>query len=84
MERLITVTINQGDKAYPHSETRKVKVVHDEVGGRQIVIFHGDGAVSALDKNEISSSRQVGSIGVFDPRMNDKVLHFKLLVRRAA
>lgn len=77
MERLITVTINQVDKAYPHSETRKAGVVHDEVGGRQIVIFHGDGAVSALDKNEIGSSRQVGSIGVFDPKMEDKVLHFK-------
>ena len=77
MERLITVTINQVDKAYPHSETRKANVVHDEVGGRQIVVLHGDGAVSALDKNEISASRQVGSIGVFDPKMDDKVLHFK-------
>lgn len=77
MERLITVTINQLDKAYPHSETRKANVIHDEVGGRQLVIFHGDGAVSALDKNEIGSSRQVGSIGVFDPGMDGKVLHFK-------
>ncbi|MGE0129004.1 MAG: DUF3179 domain-containing protein [Blastocatellales bacterium] len=77
MERLITVTINQIDKAYPHSETKKANVVQDEIGGRQIVIFHADGAVSALDKNDISSSRQVGSIGVFDPRMDDKVLHFK-------
>jgi hypothetical protein len=77
MERLITVTVNQIDKAYPHSITRKVNVIHDEVGGQPIVIFHADGAVSALDKNEISSSRQVGSIGVFNPRVDDKVLHFK-------
>jgi hypothetical protein len=78
MERLITVSLNQVNKAYPHSDTRKANVVHDEVGGQQIVIFHAlDGAVSALDKSEISSSRQIGSIGVFNPRMDDKVLHFK-------
>ncbi|MDX2040162.1 MAG: DUF3179 domain-containing protein [Acidobacteriota bacterium] len=78
MEKLVTVTIKKTDKAYPHSQTRKLNVIHDEISGQPIVIFHtADGAVSALDNKDIGSSRQVGDIGVFDPRVDGKVLHFK-------
>ncbi len=78
MEKLVTITINKNDKAWPHSQTRKLNVIHDEISGQPIVIFHtADGAVSALDKNDIGSSHQVGNIGVFDPGVDGKVLHFK-------
>ncbi len=78
MERLITLSIDQVDKAYLYSDARKQRVIHDEVGGRPIVIFYADGAVSAVDQADISSSRQVGSIGVFNRRMEGKVPRFKL------
>ncbi len=79
MEKLITVSLNQVDKAYPYSETRKRRVIHNEVGGQPIVIFHGPGAVSALDQAEIASSRQAGSVGVFDPRIEGRKLSFKFV-----
>lgn len=81
MEKLVTLTLTQGeaqlDKAYPHSLTRKQRVIHDRIGSQPLVILHGDGALSALDKAEISASRQVGSIGVFDPRVGERQLTFK-------
>lgn len=81
MEKLVTVSVTQGegqiDKAYPHSITRKQRVIHDRLGTQPLVIFHADGALSALDQAEISTSRQAGSVGVFDPRVGERQLTFK-------
>jgi len=77
MERVVTLNLNGVNKVYPYSVTRKLRVIHDEVGGSPVVIFHGPGAISALDQAEISSSRQSGSVGVFDPRVGGKPLRFK-------
>jgi len=41
------------------------------------VVFHGEGAVSALDESSIADSKEVGSTGVFDPIVNGKTLTFK-------
>lgn len=76
MERLVTLSIGDTDKAYPYSVTKKLRAVNDEVGGQPIVIFHAPGAVSALDQDEISASRQVGSTGVFDRRLDGLTLTF--------
>jgi hypothetical protein len=76
MEKVVTVSLSEGVKAYPHSTTKKLRVIHDDVGGMPLVIFHDDGAVSALDSAQISSSREIGSTGVFDPQANGKDLKF--------
>jgi len=76
-ERLVAVTIAGRDKAYPYSTTRKLGVVNDEVGTVPLVVFHGDGALSAMDQGQIASSREVGSTGVFDRRMEGQVLTFE-------
>ena len=67
MERVVAVTIGKSDKAYPYSVLSKKRVVHDKVGGRDIVVFHSDGAASALDGSSIADSRDVGATGVFEP-----------------
>lgn len=76
-EKVVTITINREDKAYPYSLTRNLHVIHDDVGGKPVVIFHSAGAVSALDQADMSASRQAGSTGVFDPRINGQKLTFK-------
>lgn len=78
MEKLVVVSVNGLDKVYPYSVTRQRSVIHDEIKGQPIVIFHGGGAVSALDQADISKSREVGSTGVFDPRLDGRALKFKL------
>ena len=77
MEKVVTVEIDGVYKAYPHSLTREERVVHDTVGGRELVVFHADGAVSALDAERISASREIGTTGVFDPRVDDRTLRFR-------
>lgn len=76
MEKVVAVELDGTYKAYPHRITRKAHVIHDEIGGKAIVVFHAEGAVSALDAAEISSSREIGSTGVFDRRVDGRTLHF--------
>ena len=77
MEKVVTVSLEGEDKAYPHSKTRKEKVIQDQVGGVDMVIFHGKGAVSALDKSRIAASKMVGTTGVFLRRLDDQLLSFE-------
>ena len=77
MEKVVTVEINKIFKAYPYSITRQKRVVHDRVNSTEIVIFHSDGASSALDASDIGKSKDAGSTGVFIPEINGQKLTFK-------
>jgi len=48
----------------------------DQVNSADLVIFHAEGATSALDSSAMSESREVGATGVFDPRVDGRLLHF--------
>lgn len=76
MEKVVTVELNAFTKAYPHAITEKRRVIHDRLGETRIVIFHADGASSALDAGQISESKNVGSTGVFLPVSGDMDLTF--------
>jgi hypothetical protein len=73
------IAIKQGDinKAYPYSITKEEHVINDNINGTPVVIFHGEGAVSALDGGTIADSKEVGSTGVFNPVVDGKTLTFK-------
>lgn len=77
MERVVAVQVDGEAKAYPHRVTREERVIHDELGGEPLVVFHAEGAVSALDESEIQASREIGSTGVFDPRLGGRELRFR-------
>lgn len=77
MEKVVAISLGGVDKAYPHRVTNDERVIHDTVAGRPVVVWHADGAVSALDERQISRSKSVGSTGVFDPRVDGRVLHFR-------
>ncbi|MHC4323853.1 MAG: DUF3179 domain-containing protein [Planctomycetota bacterium] len=76
MEKVVTVSLADSDKAYPYSVTQERRVINDNIAGVPIAVFHGDGAVSALDRNLIADSRQAGSTGVFDRRIDGQQLVF--------
>lgn len=73
------IAVKQGDinKAYPYSITKEERVINDNINGTAVVIFHGKGAVSALDDGTIADSKEVGSTGVFNPVVDGKTLTFK-------
>jgi len=77
MEKVIAVSITGLDKAYPYSVTRKLRVINDKIANVPLAVFHADGALSALDKARIDSSRQVGSTGVFERRFEGRLLSFR-------
>ncbi len=76
MEKVVAVSLAGSDKAYPYSVTKECRVINDKIADVPIVVFHDDGAVSALDKKSIRASRNIGSTGVFDRRIDDQLLVF--------
>ncbi len=77
MARIITIGIEDKYRAYPHDITRRTKVINDKLLDRLIVVFHDDGAVSAVDKSSIKESSHIGSTGVFSRTVDAKQLTFK-------
>ena len=77
MEKVVAVSLGEEDKAYPHTVTRRQRVVQDEVAGVPLVVFHDDGAVSALDKDAIRDSKEIGSTGVYEARLDGQHLTFR-------
>jgi hypothetical protein len=76
-EKVIAIMIDDVYKAYPYSITTEEHIIMDDVGSVKIAVFHGEGAVSALDDQIISYSKEVGSTGVFNRVLDDKTLTFK-------
>lgn len=76
MEKLVVVEIGSVARGYPHSITREQRVISDRVGTTDVVIFHADGAASALDDGQISNSKDVGSTGVFISQIDGEKLTF--------
>ncbi|MHC4174015.1 MAG: DUF3179 domain-containing (seleno)protein [Planctomycetota bacterium] len=77
MEKVVTISMADSDKAYPYSVTQRLHVINDKIADMPVVGFHADGAVSALDKGRIGSPRKVGSTGVFDRRVDGQTLSFR-------
>jgi len=77
MERVVTISLNGEDAAYPFSVLEKVRVVHDTVGGVPIVIFFAKGTASALDAGDISRGRDIGAAGTFSPLLDGRRLTFQ-------
>jgi len=77
MERVIHIFGSETPKIYPLSAMRTEKVINDSHEGTDVVIFYQDGAVSVLDKAEISESKNIGSVTVFDPVVDNQKLSFK-------
>ena len=78
-EKVIAIKDGNFSKAYPYSITIEEHVINDTIGNASVVIFHGEGAVSALDESTIADSKEVGSTGVFKPVVDNKILTFKYL-----
>ncbi len=80
--RVVGVQVGTDVVAFPHGVLQARAVggwseVADRVGGQDVVVFWKDGTVSALDREVIADSRDVGATGVFDPTVNGRTLGFR-------
>ncbi len=77
-ERVVTVTIDDADVAFPYSVLAEEGAVNYELNGRALAVFHTSGTTSALDGRSISESRDVGGTGVFEPSADGRTLTFRV------
>lgn len=77
-ERVAAVTIKGEAAAFPFVFLEAQGVVHEEVGGQEIAVFFRPGARSALDGFQIANSREVGSTGIFQRKLDGQTLTFEV------
>ncbi len=76
MERVLNVHVKGKDKIYPLSVIKKEEVINDRFEGKPLVLFYTSKTVSVLDEKKIEESRKVGSVTVFNPKVNNTRLTF--------
>ena len=76
MERIVNIRVQEKYKIYPFSVIKKEEVINDKFESLNIVIFYQSGTVSVLDNTIISESRDIGSVTVFNPIINNEILIF--------
>lgn len=77
MERIVDIRSQGEFKVYPFSTVAEKGVINDEFNGKNVVLFYQPGVVSVLDKKEISESKDIGTVTVFNSLLDGKVLIFK-------
>jgi hypothetical protein len=83
MERVAALTTMEPPVAYPFSTLSERRVIHDEVGGGDVVVFWAPGTASALDRGQISDGRDVGASGIFRTTADGRTLTFEPAGRTA-
>lgn len=76
MERVIDIALGDTLKIYPLTSIQKEKIINDQVGGEDIVLFYASKTVSVMDDTLIKNSKPVGSVTVFYAGLDNKKLHF--------
>ncbi|MBW6490821.1 MAG: DUF3179 domain-containing protein [Lentimicrobium sp.] len=76
MERVIDIQVNRKFKIYPLSVIQSKGIINDSFLEQAVVVFYTSKTVSVLDKNNISESKEVGSVTVFEPFVDGKLLTF--------
>ncbi|MGH8945940.1 MAG: DUF3179 domain-containing (seleno)protein, partial [Acidimicrobiia bacterium] len=77
-ERVVGVTLEDGEKAYPFSILEETGVVNDEIGERPVVVFWGAAdTADALDSGDISAAAAVGTAVAYDPVVKGRHLTFE-------
>jgi hypothetical protein len=79
-ERLKERVIGIGDGATAvavlRSTVAAAGVLEVTVGGRDLIVWHRPGQASALDNYAVGTGRDIGTVGVFDPVLDGRRLHF--------
>lgn len=75
-ERVIGIRIGTDTIAVPRSEVASAGVLTLKLGSRELVLWHQPGQASALDTSEIQDGDDIGTVGVFQPRIGHQKLTF--------
>ena len=77
LERVVGISVNGIDKAYPFSLINKIRVVHDNLAGQELVVFWGaSDTADALDSGLIADAIGIGTGIVYNPVVDGERLTF--------
>lgn len=76
MRRVATVSLKNKHKAYSYKILKNKKVINDKFENKNLVLFYKDQVLSSLDRSFISSSKDVGTVLVYDRFLDGKVYDF--------
>jgi len=76
MTRVLAIERNGDVVAFPYSTLEELRVVHESVGGEEVVVLWEAGTSSALDSSGIAFGRDVGSANAFSRLVDDVSLTF--------
>ncbi len=77
MARVVTVSFDDLDVAYPYHVLGQMGVINDTQGEHELVVFHKFGTASALGASVIANAQDVGATGVFEPYVDGQRLTFQ-------
>ena len=78
MERIVDIESNGNYKVYTFTSVAKSGVINDTFKNKNVVLFYKPGTISILDEKEISTSKDVGSVTVFNAMLNQQLITFKM------
>lgn len=76
MDRVLLIKHNGEDSIILYKDVVDKGLLHIEVGGETIVVFHASAASSALDSQNIADGRKIGSLNAFLAQMGGRTLDF--------
>ncbi len=80
MERVVGITVNGVNKAYPFSVISQERAVNDVVAGEPVLVVWGsEGTASALDSPDIAEGRSVGAGLAYLRTVEGRLLTFESL-----
>lgn len=78
LERVVGVTIDDIEKAYPFPELEDLRAINDSIAGRSVVVLWGaPETADALDASNIREARGIGAALAFNPVVNGQTLTFQ-------
>jgi len=77
MERIVDIENDGKYKVYTFTDIAEAGVINDTFKTSEVVLFHQAGTVSILDKEDISSSRDIGTVVVYNRELDGTILSFK-------
>lgn len=76
LSRVVGVTLDGVDKAYPFSVLNQERAINDDVAGIPVAVLWGGDTADALDTDVIADGEAIGSGLAFDRRVGGDVLTF--------
>jgi hypothetical protein len=75
---VIDVQVEGKYRIYPLSVISQEQIINDTFEDQPLVLFFTSKTVSVLDEKNIKESREIGSVTVFKPVVNNRLLSFKM------